>query len=45
MVGENEGDSLGGGERRLPGLLYANGLVLHGESERNLRLMIEHFEE
>ena len=32
-----------GRERRLPGLLYADDLVLCGESEKNLRVMVGQF--
>ena len=32
-------------ERRLPGLLYADGLVLYGELEENLRRMVGCFVE
>ena len=43
----NEGGENGYGEKgrewRLPGLLYANGLVLHGESEEDLRAMVGRF--
>ena len=31
------------GERRLPGLLYADDLVLYGESEEDLRVMVGQF--
>ena len=32
-------------EWRLPGLLYADDLVLYGESEEDLRVMVGHFTE
>ena len=42
---EKEGSEIHGGwERRLPGLLYADDLVLYGESE-NLRVMVGQFVE
>ena len=40
--GKNE-DQKEGRELRLPGLLYANDLVLCGESEEDLRAMIGSF--
>ena len=35
----------GGREWRLPGLLYADELVLYGELEEDLKLMVKHFVE
>ena len=42
--GEN-GDGEEGRERRLPGLLYADYLVLCGEPEEDLRVMVGRFDE
>ena len=42
--GEN-GDGEEGREWRLPGLLYAEDLVLCGELEEDLRVMVGHFVE
>ena len=44
MKGEN-GDGEEGREWRLPGLLYADDLVLSVESEKDLRTMVARFVE
>ena len=38
-----EGSEISGGEQRLPGLLYAEDLVLCDESQENLRAMARRF--
>ena len=41
-MGEDENEVYGGGkERRLPGLFYADNLVLCGDSEKVLRAIVE----
>ena len=40
-----EGSMIPGGGGRLPGLLYADDLVLCGESEENLKVMVGWFVE
>ena len=41
--GDKNGDGKEGRELRLPGLFHADNLVLHGESEEDLRAMVGHF--
>ena len=43
MAMGRKGEILGGGEWRLPGLLYAVDLVLSGETEEDLREMVGSF--
>ena len=43
--GDENGDGKEGREWRLPGLLYADDLVLCGESEEDLRAMVGRFVE